>query len=74
MAFALLFTISAAGIILLYIFQLHKKMKTQNDQNVKLLNGMHEGLIILSKGPGKRVLFSNNPIEKFINLAMSASE
>ena len=72
MALALLVTISAAGIVLLYIFNLHKKMKTQNDQNVKLLDGMHEGLLILSKQQGKRVLFSNNPIEKFINLTISA--
>ena len=35
---------------------------------------MHEGLIILSKGthPKKRVLFSNKPIEKFINTAIAA--
>ena len=34
---------------------------------------MHEGLIILSKEhPKKRVLFSNKPIEKFINMAIAA--
>ena len=34
---------------------------------------MHEGLIILSKEQqDKRVLFSNKPIEKFINAAISA--
>ena len=73
MACVLLVMISVVGIILLYISQLHRKMKTQNDENVKLLDGMHEGLIILSKRQRKRVLFSNNPIEKFINLAISAA-
>ena len=33
---------------------------------------MHEGLLILSKQRIKRVLFSNNPIEKFINHAIGA--
>ena len=33
---------------------------------------MHEGLLVLSKQRVKRVLFSNNPIEKFINHAISA--
>ena len=36
---------------------------------------MHEGLIILSKEhPNKRVLFSNKPIEKFINTAIAAKK
>ena len=36
---------------------------------------MHEGLIILSKEhPNKRVLFSNKPIEKFINAAIDAKK
>ena len=33
---------------------------------------MHEGLLILSKSKDKKLLFSNNPIEKFINAAISA--
>ena len=34
---------------------------------------MHEGLMILSKSSDKRLLFSNRPIEKFLNAAISAS-
>lgn len=37
------------SMIFIYISELHKEMHTTNTENVKLLNGMHEGLLILSK-------------------------
>ena len=38
---------SLISMVLLYISELHHKMKTSNVENVKLLDGMHEGLLIL---------------------------
>lgn len=46
----------------------------QNQQNTKLLDGMHEGLIILLKSNNQQLLFSNRPIEKFINAAILAND
>ena len=63
---------SFIGILIRYITSIHLRMKTQNESNAKLLDGMHEGLLILSKAQDKKLLFSNNPIEKFINAAISA--
>ena len=34
---------------IIYISNLHTKLTTTNVENVKLLDGMHEGLLILSK-------------------------
>ena len=34
---------------LIYISTLHNKMNNINQQNMKLLDGMHEGLLIISK-------------------------
>ena len=59
--------------VISYISQLHVKIYTQHEENAKLLDGMHEGLIILSKQlPYRKVLFSNKPIEKFLNNAIAA--
>ena len=74
-AIVLFLVTSFLPIIVLYISRLHKMLSSQNQQNAKLLDGMHEGLIILSKEhPKKRVLFSNKPIEKFINMAIAAKK
>ena len=54
-----------AAILFLYITELHSKMHQLIDQNIKLLNGMHEGLLILSK-EDKSVLFINKPAEKLL--------
>ena len=37
------------SIFIVYISQFHTRMKTVNLSNVKMLDGMHEGLLILSK-------------------------
>ena len=57
----LLVILACIAIIILYISILHGKMKTQNDENIKLLDGMHEGLLILSKKDEKRIIFCNKP-------------
>ena len=50
---------SLITIALLYISELHHKMKTFNVENVKLLDGMHEGLLILLKSDPKKPMFCN---------------
>ena len=35
--------------LILYISELHNRMNILNESNIKLLDGMHEGLLILSK-------------------------
>ena len=45
---------------LVYIFQLQTKLRDLNVENIKLLDGMHEGLLILSKS-NKNVMFCNKP-------------
>ena len=34
------------ALILIYIQELHKDLTSMNMENIKLLNGMHEGLLI----------------------------
>ena len=45
---------------LLYVFKLQTKLRDLNVENIKLLDGMHEGLLILSKS-NKNVMFCNRP-------------
>ncbi len=47
MIFSLALTITS--MVFTYITDLHQEMHTTNIENVKLLDGMHEGLLILSK-------------------------
>ena len=65
---------SLIAIIIRQISQLNMQLRTLNEQNAKLLDGMHEGLIIISKKKEHRVLYSNKPIQKFINAAIQAAE
>ena len=51
---------------LIYISKLHNKLDTVNVQNVKLLDGMHEGLLIISKRE-KSTMFCNKPAQKILN-------
>ena len=53
------FVNSLLAILILYISSLHARMKVCNTENIKLLDGMHEGLLILSKSTAKSVLFCN---------------
>ena len=41
------FILSIFAMIFEYVLNLHQRMKTVNFENVKLLDGMHEGLIIV---------------------------
>ena len=59
--------LSSLAMILLYISELHSKMKQSIVDNKKLLNGMHEGVLILSKGVEKSVIFCNNPVRTLLS-------
>ena len=41
--------LSLVAMIPLYISTLHQKLKRLNAENINLLDGMHEGLLILTK-------------------------
>ena len=50
---------------LLHIFELQNKLRDLNVENIKLLDGMHEGLLIMSKS-NKNVIFCNRPSQKLL--------
>ena len=60
---ALHLTNSLAATLFLYIAELHGKLHQLILENIRLLNGMHEGLLILSKAD-QSILFINRPVQK----------
>ena len=56
--------------IIIYIQDLHSNLTTVNIENLKLLNGMHEGLLILEKGEKNdetsKVMFYNSSVKKLL--------
>ena len=57
------------GTALIYISALHGKMNSINQQNLRLLDGMHEGLLIISKAPessGSEALYCNEMASKLL--------
>ena len=48
------------GVLYLYMISLNDKMTSTIMQNMKILNGMHEGVLILSKQDDS-IMFCNNP-------------
>ena len=51
---------SMLAMVILYISSLQHRMKQYNVANIKLLDCMHEGLLILAKSD-KRIMFCNKP-------------
>ena len=66
---------SVFGVLFLYITKLHNQMKDTVAENIKLLDGMHEGLLILRKDPktldNKKIMFCNRPAQKLLKGAIS---
>ena len=61
------FAICAISMIVNYIRKLHNSLSSANEDNLRLLDGMHEGLLILNtneKDPG--VMFCNFQVKKII--------
>ena len=57
----------AIGII--YISDLNMRLKTVNSQNVKMLDGMHEGILILSKAE-QTTMFCNKSAQRLLQRAI----
>ena len=61
------------SMVIVYIQDLHMKLTSVNADNLKLLNGMHEGLLILNKNEDSRqIMFCNTPVMKIITANMAA--
>ena len=61
---------SALGMAFIYVKEVNMKLHMANESNVETLNGMHEGVLILSQStvnstPG--ILFCNQPAKKLIH-------
>ena len=63
-----LLTLSVAMLIF-YISELHSKLNVANSENMRLLDGMHEGVLIISKAK-QRIMFANKPVRKLIECAL----
>ena len=53
------------GMLSIYVMELQSRLFDSNVENLRLLDGMHEGLLILSKNESegnRRVMFINNPV------------
>ena len=58
----------AIGILVTYIKELHNSLSSANEDNLRLIDGMHEGLLILNnneKNPS--VMFCNFAVKKIID-------
>ena len=62
------------GMIIIHISSMHHKLLFANEENVKLLNGMHEGILIIENTEDKasNVLFCNRPAQKLITTFLQA--
>lgn len=61
---------SLTATLFLYIAELHGKLHQLILENIRLLNGMHEGLLILSK-TDQSILFVNRPVQKLLKNSFS---
>ena len=69
LTFAFLVIITIGGMVIVHITEIHEKLHFTNEENIKLLNGMHEGVLILRHEPGVQndVMFCNLPALKLVN-------
>lgn len=58
--FLLFVIIMAFASVFLYVSKLHSRMNVTITENMRLLDGMHEGLLIVSKEE-KDIMFCNKP-------------
>ena len=48
-----------------YIYNLQKKISVTNEANIKQLDGMHEGVLVLSQKTNE-IIFFNKPAQKLL--------
>ena len=68
--------LSMIGMMSMYVFEQHDRLLRTEVDNLKLLDGMHEGLLILAKDQiedDPKVMFINNPVQKLIKTFMQDS-
>lgn len=56
--------------LFVHISKIHSYLHFTNQEHVKLLNGMHEGILILNKA-NNLIMLSNNPTKKLLNNFLS---
>ena len=56
-----------------YINKMHLRMESQHIENTKMLDGMHEGLLIISK-MNNDLMFCNNSAQKLLGAAIENYE
>ena len=70
--FLFFLALSAIAVVISYIQELHSKLECANEDNVRLITSMHEGLMILSKkSESPQMMFQNTPIKKMIGNFLS---
>ena len=65
--------ITVMTFLFLYVRDLHGKMGKLIVENIKLLNRMHEGILIISKKDNS-VVFANKPASEFLNNSCNESK
>lgn len=66
------FVNSILAMLIQYISQLHASMKLTNQENSKLLNGMHEGLLIVTRtGSPYQAMFCNKSAQKLLSRTLN---
>ena len=65
LTFVLSFNIILVASGIVHIFQLQSKIALTNAENIKLLDGMHEGVLILTKD-GSDIIFMNKPAQNLL--------
>ena len=67
-----------AGAVFEHISKLYMKLDFVNEENIKLLNGMHEGVLIMSKpiilGGKRELMFGNKSAFKVFTKSMEDKE
>ena len=55
--------------VIVHITEIHERLHFTNEENIKLLNGMHEGVLILRHEARTQndVMFCNLPALKLVN-------
>ena len=69
LTFLCMLNATLVNIVLIYIGEVKKKLTVSNSSNINLLNGMHEGLLILSHtnlNEPSNFLYCNNSAQKLI--------
>ena len=62
--------------VIVHISNVHEKLRLTNEENMKLLNGMHEGILILAKTleQPSTIMFCNRPAHKLIRTFLDQSK